>query len=446
MYGKIKLIICVFLIVFFSIQLNGQEKKLVGKIIDKKTKEPIPGTYVNMNSIPVTFSDENGVFELSGQQIERADVTFTHLAYEPKTVSTKRLKDDTTSIEMSEKLFGLGEIIVVQENTKSLVKKIHKHFEDSYRPYCYWTQSHYQQKILLRGLIKGYLEIAGYTFMPIPESHVWRGAPHTVPIELRRTREDNIISKLFYKRHCIFHQAGSTFLDKGEFAFFERIHPLGKFNFNDYEFRLDTTETSPDNQYVLNYKQNKKSFSVVGWPIFGSVGKIWIDRNALDILKINSEFNQGNNEFIRIEVDYLNIDRFIYPKAIKTSTVFNKSNGSKLQEKVLVVSELTFLHIDTEKRPNYQLPGKHYAEYLLPTIVPDYSYHPLYWKKNFPFIGEWKNIVDQLSNGNYDEEFSLGAKEEIFIKGGWGYEEYTGSLKESSLKFVEQMKTDLKLK
>jgi hypothetical protein len=425
-------------------QLNGQEKKLVGKVVDKKTKESIPGIYVSINGIPVTFSDENGVFELSGQ-MEGVDVTFSHLAYETKPFSPMEFKGDTTRVEMSEKSFGLGEVIVIQEKTKSLVKKIHKHFEECYRPYCYWARSHYQQKILVRGLIKGYLEIAGYTFMPIPEPQVWRGEPYIIPIELRRTREDQIVSKLFDVRQIKFLQYASTFLGQAEFTFFERIHPLGKFNFNDYDFRLDTTETTPDFQYVLNYKQSKKNFPVVGWPIFGSVGRIWVDRNTLDIVKINSEFNQGNNEFIRIEIDYLNIEKFTYPKSIKTSTVFNKNKIKKLPEKILVVSELTFLHIDTEKRPNYRMPGN-YAGYLLPTIVTDYDYHPLYWEKNFPLIGEWKNCVNKLCNGNSDEEFSLGAKEEIFIKNGYGYEAYKGPLKESSLKFIEQMKTDLKLK
>jgi len=425
--------------------VSSQEKSFYGKVLDNKTNEPIPGVYLVLNGVPVSFTNENGIFELSCDPLKFKNIVFQHLAYEPDSIELTKLKSDTTSIGLKEKSVGLQEVIVSAERIQLLLKRAHKQFVKTYRPFCYWAQSHYWQSLSYNGEPCGYLECTGYTFLPIPHPMVWPGVLLVVPLELRRTRENPLILQGQNKREInSFLQKGpfQVYQNLGEFAFFERIHPLAKFDFSNYEFKFDSTDNKNDNEYVLVFKQKKKVIAIGGWPLMGSTGKIWLDRDSLTIRKITSTFYRTIRT-VQTEVSYITIGGITYPEKVKLNALYNIDDAKKSIKKQYSEMEINFLKIDPTPRHNYQ-EVRHNVEYDISNIVLDYDYHPLFWKK-YPAMGNWAKFINVISHGNQDNEFYLGAKEPIFNKKDPYYKEHTGIMRESSLKFVEQMKKDLNI-
>jgi hypothetical protein len=424
--------------------LYSQEKVFYGKVVDNKTNVPIPGIYLILNGTAVSFTNEKGVFELSCDPSKDKIIVFHHLAYEPDSIEFTKLKLDTTRIGLQEKHVGLQEMSVSAERIQSLLKRAHKRYVKTYRPFCCWAQSNYKQSISYNGESCGYLECTGYTFLPVPHRRVWPGILSIVPQELRRTRENPLALQGHNKKRInAFLQTGpfQVYQNLSEYAFFERIHPLAMFNFNNYEFRFDSIDDENSNDYVLIFKQ-KKMVSITGWPLIGNTGKIWLDRESLNIRKITSTFFR-TIRVVQTEVSYTNIEGVTYPEKIKLKTLLNLGEARKSIKKLYSEVEMDFLKIDTTPRPDYS-DLKHNMEYHISYIIQDYAYHPLFWRQ-YPANQYWDKFINEISSGDQDNEFNLGAKEQIFSKKDPYYKEHTGILKESSLKFVEQMKKDLNI-
>ena len=446
MRTKIFKFFVLFLAVLCSGEVSSQETIFLGKVVDKKTNEPIPGVYLMLHGNPVSFTDDKGVFELSCDPSKDKELVFSHITFETDSIPITKLRADTSKIKLKEKYIGLNEVTIVSDRFRSLIKRVHKHFVKTYRPFCYWAQSDFKQSISFQGEPCGYIECVGYTFMPVPDPMVWRGVFSIVPQELRRTPENPIVLNAVNKRlKSIYFQLGPSkiYRNLGEFGFFERLHPLARFDFNNYEFKFDSIESNNNEDYVFYFKQTKKMITVGGWPLMGSTGKIWIDRESLDIRKITSTFYRTIRA-VQTEVSYITIDGITYPKKIKMNILHNLKDAKKSINKLYSEVEIDFLKIDSTPRHNYSR-GKYKLEYNVATIIADYDYHPLFWNQ-YPAKGKWGKFIKEVTHGNENNEFSLGAKEPIFRKDGPYYKEHTGILKESSLKFVEQMKKDLNLK
>jgi hypothetical protein len=425
--------------------VSSQEKIFYGKVLDNKTNEPIPGVYLMLNGNPVSYTNDKGIFKLSCNPDNVKEIVFHHLCFETDSIALAKLKADTTIIGLKEKYNELLEVSVSPIRIQSLLKRAHRQFVKTYRPFCYWAQSHYKQSISLESEPGGYLECMGHTFLPVPHPQAWPGVLLIVPQELRRTRENpNILILNSKKFKNDFLQVGpfQVYSNMGEYAFFERIHPLAKFDFNNYEFRFDSIEGDNDNDFVLIFKQKKKVIGIGGWPLMGNTGKIWLDRESLTIRKIESIFYRTFRT-VETDVSYITIDEITYPKKIIINVLYNLDETKESIKKVYSKVELDFLNIDPTPRRNYQ-ELKHNVEYNIACITTEYDYHPLFWKQ-YPAKENWDKFINQISQGNQDNEFYLGAKEPVFSKNDPYYKAHTGILKESSLQFVEQMKKDLKL-
>jgi hypothetical protein len=283
--------------------------------------------------------------------------------------------------------------------------------------------------------------------VPEVDNMVWKGEPSIVPLHLRRTSEDSILQKFCYRNHVkssLLLAAGMAKFSCGEYAFFERIHPLGRFNFNDFYFLLDTIEDNVKD-YVLIYKSKESGFGVVGWWINGASGKIWIDRQTLNIKKIEGVYNRGQNKYNQIQVDYLSLNGIIYPKSIQLGIIHNDQKGKGQKEKLYVDCELTFQKINNIPRQNY-MKAKNKIPYRMSTVLSDFEYDPVYWSQYPCDRHKWMNCLSELSNENLNYVFEMGAKQKMWDKDCWGYDYYTGEYRESSLQFIKQMKKDLNLK
>ena len=436
------------LAIFTTGVASSQERVFYGKVVDDKTKEPVPGVYLVRNGVPVSFTNENGIFELSCDTSEGKNIIFQHLAYEPDSIELSKLTVDTVRIGLKEKTVGLQEVSVSSERIQSLLKKAHKQFVKTYRPFCYWAQSHYKQSLSYNGEPVGYLECAGYTFVPVPDPMPWQGVFLVVPQELRRTRENPVlleINKMLTENRFLQMGPFSVISNLTEYAFFERIHPLAKFDFNNYEFRFDSTESNYSNEYVLAFRQKKKVIAIGGWPLTGSAGKIWLDRDSLTIRRIESTFYRSVRT-IQTEVSYTTIDGITYPEKIKLNSLHNPGEKKESLKKLYSEIELNFLEIDSTPRFNYgDFRKKDHTTYKLCYVASDYAYHPDFWNQ-YPAKDKWYRFINEVSHGDPDNEFYLGAKEPIFSKKDPYYKKHTGIMKEQSLQFVEQMKKDLNLK
>lgn len=426
--------------------VHSQEKIYYGKVVDFKTNEPIPGVYLMLNGTPFSYTSDKGFFKLSCNPDNVKEIVFHHLSFETDSIALVKLKADTTTIGLKEKYNELLEVSVSPIRIQSLLKKAHQQFVKTYRPDYYWAQSHYKQSISSDGKPGGYLECVGYTYLPLPHPKAWPGTLLMVPEELRRTRENtNILISDSKKDKSDVLQLGPMMVSSNfsEYAFFERIHPLAKFDFNNYEFKFDSIEVDNDNEYVLVFKQKKNIFFIGGWPIMGSSGKIWLDRESLAIRKISSTFYRTVRT-IQTEVTYYTIEGIIYPENIKMNMLYNFDDAEESLKKLFLEFELGFIKIDPTAVPNNQK-LKSDLEYNIACITTEFDYHPAFWAQ-YKTEENWAGIINELCYGDQDSEFYFGAKEPIFSKNDPYYKAHTGKMKESSLQFVEQMKRDLKLK
>ena len=435
-----------FIILLVSLSAVAQEKTFYGKVLDRDSNTPIQGVYLIVGRAPITFTDENGIFEFNANIQDERVILLSHLSYNPLSIDINKLTSDTNCIFLEKRYQLLSEITISSNKTRTIVKKAHKQFIKNHRPFSYWAQSNYKQLIRHQGKCRSYLETDGYAFMPEIDRLVFKGAPHIVPLHLRRSREDPILQQFCYvdRKKISLLLAPRIFESNcDEFAFFERIHPLGRFNFKDYVFQKDTIEKSIDN-YVLIFKPKKNGFSAIGWWIHDIAGKIWIDKQTFNIKKISVVFNRDIIRFNQVQVDYSTIGGTIYPMNVEMKVAYNFFNQHKQREKLYAEFELTFQKIDNTPRANYmKQKNSHY--YVIDTLIEDLDYEPEYWRGH-KLDDKWRCCLSETSNAGLDNEFIKGAKQKARDKSCWRYKSYNEEYRENGRAFAQKMKTDLNLK
>ncbi len=99
---------CLILTIFFSTSLFCQQTFIKGKILDSKSKEPIPGASVKYDGTG-TVTDADGVFMIGGEANKKTTLVIEYTAYDKKIIHTQFPAADTLSIEIL--LSGMNEML-----------------------------------------------------------------------------------------------------------------------------------------------------------------------------------------------------------------------------------------------------------------------------------------------------------------------------------------------
>lgn len=83
-----------FLILSFSLSLRGQDVHLVGQVLDKETKSPIPRATIGVNAKNIFFrGNTDGSFDFSDERLENSDtLTISYLGYATQHIVIGKIK------------------------------------------------------------------------------------------------------------------------------------------------------------------------------------------------------------------------------------------------------------------------------------------------------------------------------------------------------------------
>ncbi|MCD8261993.1 MAG: carboxypeptidase-like regulatory domain-containing protein [Bacteroides sp.] len=102
-----------FFTFLISLSLPAQEG---GKIIEKKTRQPLSGVHVYVNDTTViAVTDQHGKFELSGEVNEKDTLRFSYVGYVPEKVPYTELSANNYVIPLQEDLKLLETLTVLGE-------------------------------------------------------------------------------------------------------------------------------------------------------------------------------------------------------------------------------------------------------------------------------------------------------------------------------------------
>jgi hypothetical protein len=414
---------------------RAQEVKIIGKIIDQDSKEPLFGGYIVYKGNPTCFSGEKGCFELllPHQVTSNDSITISHLAYQEKTIALADLKSDTNLIFVKEKIYQLNEVFVQPVKDKDVLKHARDRFRETYPLMPYWAEAYYKQLVSYKGEPRGYLECYG-TMLQRGIKRKEAFQPYIIPSEVRRTKEDLIISVLLKDKNTRL-QAGGSYIDLTQFDyhFFELCHPLSQHLRGEVEFHLDSIcNINNTTCYLYSYKQ-KKMISCWGWHNHGVRGQIWIDKKNYTLLKVTCTFNRGDVTSNMVVIEYALQGNTIYPRHISISLVHNRYSTKIEPQKILVESEINFGKTHEASQP---------WDYFIECYLPHIKYDANFWAQ-YPINNSYMKtkVSELMGNNNWDQEFEKGSKEPIFEDS----KHVDRLMKDNSDNAIKGMKKDLNL-
>jgi len=113
----LKIILCLFLIVYSCASANAQSRTLTGKVISSKDGNGVPGATISIKQNSKSFSASNdGSFSIS---VPPGIITLTvsYVGYAIKEI-TVGANDNNISIQLDEDLKQLNEVVVVGYSEK----------------------------------------------------------------------------------------------------------------------------------------------------------------------------------------------------------------------------------------------------------------------------------------------------------------------------------------
>ncbi|GEM_PF-3605812 len=392
------LFIWIGIFLFFNVGMAQQENAIHGKVIDKKTRNTVPGVYVFYQNVFLTYSDRNGIFEVP-EKYYNADtsVVLKHIGYYDAELKFKKKykKDfDTIIVYLKRRTYNIGKVTVYGNPLKSILKKASRYYLNTYLPTCYWGACNYRHLVQYNKESIDYLEIDGYVFLRRPNKYGFGSEFNLIPEEFRRIRGNE--SKIeflnsLYSNDVAIEEINSAMLG---FSFLETIHPLNKWFSNKYTFSYDSLKDA--DCYVINFKQKKDFIVVPGWKVRDMRGQMRIDRTTYEIKEISCSFQIGA-QINQMCVFYHQKDHIIYPKKITISQVYENIENSNVANEIYSYSVLKVNGDLTIAQECYR--DANY--YLLSLALDQKSYHPEYWSKRDIDDRFMESGVKELMNNGF---------------------------------------------
>lgn len=438
---KIKFLLFTILITQFLI---AQQKKHSGYLINKETKKPIFGASILLDKRIISVSDEFGKFEFE-TDIHEDDkyVKIIHQSFEIDSILIGQLNEKPRKIKLIEKFTNLDEIVITAKlklSKKEIIKNAVKQFKNSNRKKPYWASINQKQTLSHKGIPKAYFEMNGHAFM-IGENKNPFIAPILIPNQIRRTKESQHISDLWFGKNKGKFLKASHVISRGtlfDFRCLESTHPLSKSGNKSFEFKIEKTETiDHEEYYVIHYNQNKRIHQKRNF--FNMNGQLWINKKDFTLKKSNTGFDFDKLYYSRIKIDYKIINGIIYPSKIHTVRYQYKNSKNDDVANLIAKSSITFNTIDFKERENYRLMYPPYMKAFLTSSIYDKNYWGISPLKDKTFK---KDVQEIIGNEDWNSAFSDGANEReykknsIIVKGIKVYEKKNSEL-------LNRMKKDL---
>jgi len=143
-------------LVCFPIFLIAQIS-ITGKVIDQKTKEPLPYVYIKVQDVALgTVTEGDGIFSIKlPKQYEDKLLEFSYLGYETFSESVKNLqRKDIVTIEMKTEATVLDEIVVVPKKlpkAKVILRRVLNNVEKNYSDFSTLIHGYYRETIKENG-------------------------------------------------------------------------------------------------------------------------------------------------------------------------------------------------------------------------------------------------------------------------------------------------------
>lgn len=162
----IKSIIFTLLILFGYQAIAQKEFVLTGKIIDNKTKVPVPyATIVYQNKSIGTISNSNGYFTLSLFNANETDsLIISYVGYESiRTTIAESMQYKTYNLKPS--IFEISEVVIKAKKfkLKSFIKEVIADYNKNRKSEPHIAISHYREKAKEDGKYIMYMESIGYS-------------------------------------------------------------------------------------------------------------------------------------------------------------------------------------------------------------------------------------------------------------------------------------------
>ncbi len=111
----LKKIIFSLLVLFFSVQIQAQKAKIIGKVLSSKTGEALIGATISLDGTKKTVkSDQNGFYSISGLEKGSYQISATYVSYSKKTISVVDVKENevVTQDIVMEKAGDMSAVVV----------------------------------------------------------------------------------------------------------------------------------------------------------------------------------------------------------------------------------------------------------------------------------------------------------------------------------------------
>lgn len=423
----------------------AQKGHYSGTIIDQHTKDPVFGVSIIYNGNEITYSNELGIFEFTVDKKNVLDsISFKHISYEKHTIALAKLKAESNTIKLKNSFIALEEVVITATKTpdEKIVDQAIKKYHDNYRKSGYWTSGNYKQLLSYKANPCGYFEIMGNIYqMGTNNKNLWRELVF-VPNEVRRTKEDNILSNLMksYQLTFMYTYTGGIFTGNSfsYYRFFEMFHPLNENGKKRFKFIVKTTEQINGKEYyVISYKQKRERIKIQTRSFLEAQGEIWVDKDNYSMLKLTVSFNFEDISSNNFLITYQEIDNELFPNKIDINNYFNvKHNKDKT---VHIEGMLEFNNINiVEKQYEYM-----YSELIMNRAFSNIPYNQSFWKK-YPIKElKFKNeLLKIIGDTNIDSAFEEGAQQKVYTLPK-NYEK-TMKVEESYENLIKTMKKDLK--
>ncbi|MFY0631702.1 MAG: carboxypeptidase-like regulatory domain-containing protein [Flavobacteriaceae bacterium] len=441
---KIKILFIVLLCTQFFF---GQEKGYQGKIIDKKTGEPIFGVSILLNNTEVTYSNELGEFQFFVKNVKKFDtIKFHHMSYEK--YEKPLLKFRKKVIKLKNNFNLLDEIVISSKVIPEgeIIKKAKEKYEKSYRKEGFWSYGNYQQLLSYNGLSSGYFEVTGnINHRGTIDESVWRSMV-IVPDEVRRTKEDVLIREVlgdrYKKTNYEYLYGGGLFAYStlGYYRFFEIFHPLNKKGKSRFRYVLNgKEEIDGKDAYVISFQQKRRKIKMSTRYSLKAQGKIWIDKSNYSMIRVDVSYDYENMSSNNFTTWYKEVKGETYPYKVSMNSYLyvNKLNKEKALH---LESELKLSKIDPTIRKSEH--GVPYSFLIKHRSFSEIPYRSSFWG-NYPIknLKFKKGVLELTGKEKIDTVFFIGSKEKVTIPRS---KSDTEKIEKFYSNLIERVKKDLK--
>lgn len=403
------------LLVLSCFQAIGQSDFVVtGKIIDKKTKEPLPySTIIYQNKSIGTISNVDGYYSLSLYNAQESDsITISYVGYESLNTTIAHCLQ-VKNINLEPTINEIKEVVVEAEKfkLKSFVKEVISEYNKNRKAEPHIAISHYREKAKDDNKFIMYMESIGYSVYAGKKANVAPLSNYNFFCENTKCYFDNSKWLKYQEDYSVRPSGGSNL---NVFRVFEIGGILSKKHYSKYSFKIDSTYFIGNAPvYCIGFKGNNDA------------GSMHVFADSKQIFKIECSTNKyWSNVFYKRVNAHVNV-QFNYFEDTPFISIINANY------KVDGLEYMNTLTVLVQKFNNFKLSKDEYWSFNNYAINPYIEYLPDEWKTySIDLDKDFEKIAIDLKS-------NTTALEQHFINnsGRWFFEnERKSELAKSKLK------------